>query len=83
MSVEERILDAGYEDVVVFSDNEYSTALIGITTDNRAVYDFEEMVRWLCETDGMDETEAIEWIEYNTIRSLPYVQGSPIIVYKI
>ena len=42
------------------------------------------MVEWLMNQDGMDETSAIEWIEYNTIRSLPYVgDKAPIIMYKV
>ena len=31
--------------------------------------------------DGMSEEEAADFISYNTIRSLPYYPGSPIIVY--
>ena len=34
--------------------------------------------------DNMTDTEAIEWIEYNTIRALPYAgEKAPIIMYKI
>lgn len=81
-TVEERIIDAGYEDVVVFSNNEYSTAFIGVSEDERAVYDFDKMVEWLMETDGFSLEEAIEWVEYNTIRALPYYEKSPIILYR-
>ena len=32
----------------------------------------------------MDETDAIEWIEYNTIRSLPDAgEKSPIVMYAL
>lgn len=42
------------------------------------------MVQWLMEQDNMDYTEAVEWIEYNTIRSLPYVgDGAPIVMYNL
>ena len=84
MSVEERLLEAGYEDVVFFSDFSYDEALIGVTSDNRAVYDYEKMVQWLHEKEGWDEDSAIEWIEYNTIRALPYAgEAAPIIVYPL
>lgn len=33
MSAEDRILDAGYEDVVIFKDEGYDDALIGISED--------------------------------------------------
>jgi hypothetical protein len=35
------------------------------------------------EEEGWEETEAIEWIEYNTLRALPYCQGkAPIVLYN-
>lgn len=83
-TAEERILDAGYEDVIIFSGDSYDDALIGISEDGRAIYDFNLMVKWLMDNDDMDETDAIEWIEYNTIRSLPYVgEKSPIVMYAL
>lgn len=83
-SAEERILDAGYEDVVIFKDEGYDDALIGISEDGRAIYDFDLMVEWLMKVDGITSEEAMEWIEYNTIRSLPYAGPSaPIIMYRI
>lgn len=83
-TAEERILDAGYEDVIIFSGDSYDDALIGISEDGRAIYDFNLMVKWLMDNDDMDETDAIEWIEYNTIRSLPYVgEKSPIVMYSL
>lgn len=89
LTAEERILDAGYEDVIIFgsgngSGDSYDDALIGVSSSGCAVYDFEKMVDWLMEKDGMTSEEAIEWIEYNSIRSLPYVgEGAPIIVYPV
>lgn len=84
MSVEEKILDAGYEDVIIFKDEGYDDAFVGISHDGRAIYDFDLMVEWLCKYDDMSITEAIEWIEYNTVRSLPYIgEKSPIILYRI
>lgn len=84
MTATDRILEAGYDDVVVFDNYSYDSALIGVTTDNRAVYDFDGMVQWLVETEDMTPEEAVDWIEYNTIRSLPYVgDAGPIIVYRL
>ena len=83
-TAEQRILDAGYEDVVVFSGDSFDDALIGISEDNRAIYDYDLMVEWLMREDGMTSEEAMEWIDYNTIRSLQYVgDKAPIIMFKI
>lgn len=83
-SAAERVMDAGYEDVLLLDNYRYDDALIGITEDGRAVYDFNKMVAWLMETEGFTQEEAIEWIEYNTIRALPYMgPEAPIIMYPI
>lgn len=84
MTAAEKILAAGYEDVVIFENYSYDDALIGVTEDGRAVYDFDRMVRWLMQTEGMTNLEAIEWIEYNTISALAYAgPEAPIIMYPI
>ena len=84
MTPEEKVLDAGYDDVLLLDSFSYDDALIGITTDNRAVYDFSKMVEWLMLKEGCTETEAVEWIEYNTIRALPYAgQNAPLVMYPL
>ena len=84
MSVEEKLLDNGYEGVKYLTNYDYETALIGVTRDGRTVYDFDKMVEWLIETEDFTDVEAIEWIEYNTVRALPYMGSDhPIIVYSL
>lgn len=84
MNARERLENAGYEDVVTFSNYSYDDALIGVTEDGRAVYDYDKMVAWLVETEEFTEEEATEWVDYNTIRALPYMgEKAPIIMYTI
>lgn len=84
MTAEDKILEAGYEDVVILSDFSYDDALIGVSDDGRAVYDYDKMVAWLVETEGWSEDDAIEWIEYNTIRALPYLgDQAPIVIHML
>ena len=84
MSAAERLLDMGYDDVVIFKDFSYDDALIGVSEDGRAVYDFNLMVAWLVENEDMNCDEAVEWIEYNTIGSLPFAgKDGPIIMYPV
>lgn len=84
MTVEEKIENAGYDSVMVFSNNEYDTAFLGVTEDERAVYDYDLMVKWLVENGGgMTEMDAVEWIDFNVIRALPYYKNSPIILYRL
>lgn len=82
MDAEKKLLENGYEGIKYLTDFSYDDALIGVTTDDRAVYDYEKMVQWLIDTENYTEEEAVEWIDYNTIRALPYMgTDGPIIVY--
>lgn len=59
----------------------FNRAIIGLTPDHRVVYSRGKMVDQLMEDDDSTEEEAEEWIDYNTIRSLPYMgENAPIIV---
>lgn len=72
------------DETVIFENPSYSTAVIGITEDERLIYDYDKMVEFLVETDDMNEEEAYEFIDYNTIRALPYMgDKAPIIMFPI
>jgi hypothetical protein len=81
--VKELIEQYDYENVVIFSNPDYASAFVGISENNRAIYDYDEMIEFLVKENGMTGMEAIEFIEYNTIRSLPYFENAPIILYKL
>ena len=84
MNAEERLLDAGYEDVKYLVNFSYDDALIGVSHDGRAIYNFDLMIDWLVEKEGWSDIEAIEWLEFNTIRALPYMgKDAPIIMYSL
>lgn len=83
MSVKSLLEELGYEDVIVFDDYGEET-LIGVDSNNRAVYDYDKMVEWTMRNFDCTYEDAMDWIDYNTIRSLPYVgEGAPIVVYPI
>lgn len=84
MSAQEKLFNAGYDEVICFTDYGYDDALIGVDVNGRAVYDYSKMVEWLIVNEEFSDIEAVEWIDYNTIRSLPYVgDKAPIIVYPV
>ena len=83
MKAEEKLLENGYEGVKYLTDFSYDTALIGVTHDDRAVYDYDLMVEWLMEDQGFTEEEAVDWIDYNTIRSLPYMPCPPVVLHRM
>ena len=84
MNAEERLSYFGYEDIQILHNYSYDDALIGVSEDGRAIYDFEKMVDWLMKEEDWTDEEAVEWIEYNTIRALHYMgDGAPIIMYPL
>lgn len=83
MSVKSLLEELGYEDVIVFDDYGEET-LIGVDSNNRAVYDYDKMIEWTMRNFDCTYEDAMDWIDYNTIRSIPYVgEGAPIVVYPI
>jgi len=79
---------AEMEEGTVFLEPPYlDAAIIGRTSVNGLhevlVYSFQGLIRAYAEHDGMTYEAAAEWVEYNTLRALPYMgpQG-PIVVYE-
>ena len=84
MTNREVLCDLGYEDLIIFENPDYDSAIIGVSEDDRVIYDYYKMIDFLMDTDGMDVYEAADFIDYNTIRALPYAgEGAPIIMYTI
>ena len=80
---EQRLMDNGHEGVKYFTNPDYAKAIIGVSSDDRVVYDYLKMVECLMD-DGMDETDANEWIDYNVIGSLAYMEpGAPVICFPL
>ena len=84
MKNKDSLMDQGFENFIIFENPDYDSAIIGITENNQVVYDYEKMIEHLMQEDDMDYEEAVDFISYNTIRSLPYAgEGAPIIMYSI
>lgn len=81
----ELLVELGLEDSIVFENPDYDSAIIGYDVNSsRIVYDYEKMIEHLMETDGMEYEEAMEFIDYNTVRACPYMgEQAPIILYRI
>lgn len=82
MAINEDIRRELDDDAIVFDNPSFDNSIIGITTDGKAVYDYVKMVDELMEDDNISEQDAIDWIEYNTIRTIPYAgEMAPIIMF--
>ena len=68
------------ESLSLFDCPAYADAIIGMTHDNRIIYDYNKMTEHLVRHDGMEYEEAMEFLDYNVIRTLPYMPNAPIIM---
>ena len=62
---ERLLLEAGYEGTIFFTNPSYEDAFLGISSDDRAIYDYEKMIESLVNHEDMTEDEAREFIDYN------------------
>lgn len=78
-------------EATMFQSPDFYEAIIGYTFNDAdlpvLVYNYNIMVESLASEyydDGDPVTDAIEWINYNTLRTLPYMPeaGRPIIIYN-
>lgn len=74
------MLEAGYYGTIFFTNPSYEDAFLGISSDDRAIYDYEKMVESLVTNEDMTEDEAREFIDYNATF---YIEGGPIILYRL
>jgi len=85
--VKELLTERGYENSVLFENPSYVDAIIGVSDEGSVCYSYEKMIKYLMDTDKMEYDEAMEFIDYNTIRALPYASSlggggnRPIVIY--
>lgn len=77
---ERLLLEAGYGGTIFFTNPSYEDAFLGISSDDRAIYDYEKMIESLVNHEDMTEDEAREFIDYNATF---YIEGGPIILYRL
>ncbi len=78
------LIDRGEEQSAFFTNPDFIDAILGISEDGRLVYSYSKMVESLMLKNIMSYEDAVEFIDYNTIRSLPYMgEKSPIVLYSL
>lgn len=83
MDIRKQLEQLGFEDSYVLEPEYFDDAIIGISTEGNVIYSYDRLCDCLVNNDGMDVVEATEWIEFNTIRSLPYLNSDrrPVVVH--
>ena len=74
----------GHEETMFFENPSFVKAITGITDSGQLIYDYNLMIEAAMEEEGWTDEEAIEWIEYNTLRTIPYMgHAHPIVSLPI
>ena len=79
----EELQDRTDEDLLFFDDLSFDNSIIGITLDGRVDYLYSKMIVEAMEQLKCSEEEALEWIDYNTIRALNYItdEHKPVVIF--
>ena len=74
-----------HEGTIFFENPSFVKAITGITDSGQLIYDYDLMVESAMEDEGWEYEDAVDWIEYNTLRSIPYMEEGvrPIISFPI
>ena len=95
--LKEKIIDMGIEDetIILEPQEDYNCGLIGVTEDKcHMIYSYSKLTEGMAQKEFESNTEgktleeclqeACEWVDYNTIRSLPYMDEDhrPIMIYE-
>lgn len=64
-----------------FDNPSFDKSIVGISNTGVLVYDYDLMIKEFAWENKCSEEEAREFIDYNTLRALPYAgEGKPIII---
>ena len=59
--------------IIILEGNEFADGAIGLTEDNHIIYDYELLIKSLMNHNNWTKEEAMEWLDYNTLGSIPYM----------
>ena len=78
------LVESGHEESIVLDNPNYLTAIVGVDDSGRVIYSYEKMIQFLILTESMSHEDAIEFVDYNTIRAIPYMgEKAPIVIYNL
>jgi len=68
---------------IIFDSPSFDNSIIGISSDDNLIYDYFLMIEELCEDENMSQDEAMDFIDYNTLRSIHYMSDGAIPIIKM
>lgn len=70
-------------EAVLFDNPSFDNSIIGLTNTGSIIYDMDKMVAELSEESNMTPSESLEFINYNTLRILHYINKYKPIILEI
>lgn len=78
------LCEQGHDEAILFEAPDYVEAVVGVTIEGRVLYDYETMVDYHVEHDGMEYGDAADLVSYGAIRALSYMgENAPIVIEKL
>lgn len=79
--VEQFLNEHDFENAVLLDSPSFDGSIVGVTEGGQVVYDYSKMVMEFAEDNDCSELDAMEFIDYNTMRALPYMgEHRPIVM---
>jgi transcriptional regulator with XRE-family HTH domain len=72
-SLKEWLVDQGYENSIVLECPSYRNAVVGVSEEGRVIYSARIILQDMMIDEGMEYEDAVDWIEENTLRTIPYM----------
>lgn len=81
MAINKEIRESLPEGIIVLDNPSFDNSIIGVASGSgRVIYSYDKMVEEYMKDNNARDIDAIDWIEYNTIRALQYMgENAPII----
>ena len=67
------LLNETCEDSIIFENPSFDKSIIGISTDGSIIYSLFRMIKEFAKDNNCSDEEALEFIDYNTIRAMSYI----------
>lgn len=73
------------DEVVILEGDEFADGFLGLTADtHQAVYSYERLIGSLSTQNKWTLDQSVEWLDCNTLRSIPYMPlRKPIIIHEL
>lgn len=66
-------LESLEQDTIVLDPEYFDNAITGITDDGRLIYSYDKLIEAYMAGENCGYEDAVDWIEYNTLRAIPYM----------